>query len=286
MKRIGILYHPQLEKTRDLTSKLAKKLSTQGVSSWQCSAWEEDKAKAQVAGSDLIFSIGGDGTILHAARIIIPLAVPILGINLGRLGFITELSTDEVLSKLPDLLKGNGWIEERAMLQAQLEDKIFYALNDVVVRSTAVSLVNMRVEIDGDLLTTYRADGIIVATATGSTAYSLAAGGPILHPQSKEIILQPISCHLGLSHSLVLLPQSIVGVRITSRNKAILSLDGQLDLPLSNEQSIEVKLSPYVTRFLRIHQPTYFYSSLWQKLTITESRNREYRGSQGAEGKG
>jgi NAD+ kinase len=195
-----------------------------------------------------------------------PLGVPILGVNLGRLGFITELNGDEALSNLPNLLEGNGWIEERAMLEAQIENKSFHALNDVVVRSTAVSLVNIRVEIDAELLTIYRADGIIIATATGSTGYSLAAGGPILQPQSKEIVLQPISCHLGLSHALVLPPQSIVDLEIASGDKAMLSLDGQVDLALSSEQNVTIKLSPYVTRFLRIHQPTYFYSSLWQKL--------------------
>lgn len=273
MKRIGILYHPQLEKARDLADKIEDLLSSQEVSSWQCSAWDEDKAKPQVAGSDLILSIGGNGTILHVARIITPLPVPILGINLGRLGFITEMDGDEVLPNLPGLLKGGGWVEERAMLQAQLEDKSFYALNDVVVRSTAVSLVNIRVEIDGELLTTYRADGIIIATATGSTAYSLAAGGPILHPQSKEIVLQPISCHLGLNHSLVLPSQSMVDLKVANGDKAMLSLDGQLELPLSGGQNARVKLSPHIARFLRIHQPTYFYSTLWQKL-----RGREHEG--------
>jgi NAD+ kinase len=275
VKRVGILYYPQLEKARNLADKLEDLLATQGVSSWQCSAWDEDKAKPQVASSGLILSIGGDGTILHVARTIAPLSVPILGINLGRLGFITEMGSNEVLSKLPDLIKGGGWVEERAMLQAQLEDKSFYALNDVVVRSTAVRLVNIEVKIDGEPLSTYRADGIIIATATGSTAYSLAAGGPILHPQSKEIILQPISCHLGLSHSLVLPPQSIVDLKVASGDKAVLSFDGQADLPLVNEQNVEVKRSSYVTRFLRIHQPSYFYSSVWQKLTMIESKRRE-----------
>lgn len=152
------------------------------------------------------------------------------------------------------------------MLEAQIENKSLHALNDVVVRSTAVRLVNIKAEIDGKMLATYRADGIIIATATGSTGYSLAAGGPILQPQSKEIILKPISCHLGLSHALVLPPQSIVDLEIASGDKAMLSLDGQVELPLPSEQNVTVKLSPYVTRFLRIHQPTYFYSSLWQKL--------------------
>ena len=273
VKRIGILYHPLREKARNLAEKLADILSSQGVSAWRCSAWDEDKAKPKVAGTDLIISIGGDGTILHSARIVTPSAVPILGINLGRLGFITELDGDEVLSSLPDLLKGKGWIEERAMLEAQVEDKTFHALNDVVLHSVAVHLVNIKTEVDGTAITTYRADGVIVATATGSTSYSLASGGPILHPQSKEIVIQPISCHLGLSHALVLPPQSIVDLKVAHGEKIILSIDGQAELPLSDGQNVRVKLSPDTARFLRIHDPTYFYSSLWQKLRGTRNES-------------
>ena len=266
MKRIGILYHPRREKARDLGEKLEEFLSSRGVSSWRCSAWEEDRAKPQVEGTELILSIGGDGTILHSARIVTPLSVPILGINLGRLGFITEIDGDEVLSNLSELLKGKGWIEERAMLEAQVEDKTFHALNDVVLRSVAVRLVNIEAEIDSTAITTYRADGVIVATATGSTSYSLASGGPILYPQSKEIVLQPISCHLGLSQALVLPPQSIVDLKVAHKEKVIFSIDGQVELPLSDGQNVRVKLSPNIARFLRIHEPTYFYSSLWQRL--------------------
>ena len=266
VKRIGILYHPQLEKARDLADKLEGLLSSQKIYCWKCSAWDENKAKPQVAGSDLIFSIGGDGTILHVARTITPLSVPILGINLGKLGFITEVTSNEVLANLPNLLKGEGWIEERAMLEAQVEGKSFHALNDVVLRSVAVRLVNIEVEIDSEVITTYRADGVITATATGSTSYSLAAGGPILHPQSKEVIIQPISCHLGLSYALVLPSQSIVDLKVAHGDRVMLSLDGQIELPLSDGQNVRVKLSPHVARFLRTHQPTYFYSTLWQKL--------------------
>jgi NAD+ kinase len=266
VKRIGILYHPLREKARDLAEKLEEFLSSQGISSWRCSTGDEDEARSQMAGTELILSIGGDGTILHVARIITPLSVPILGINLGRLGFITEIDGDEVLSHLPGLLKGKGWIEERAMLEAQVKDKTFHALNDVVLRSVAVRLINIEAKIDGTVLTTYRADGVIVATATGSTSYSLASGGPILHPQSQEIVLQPVSCHLGLSHALVLPPQSIVDLKVARREKVILSMDGQVELPLSDRQNVRVKLSPHTARFLRIHEPTYFYSSLWQKL--------------------
>jgi len=266
VKRIGILYHPLREKARYLSQKLEEFLSSRGVSSWRCSTRDEDKARSQAAGTDLILSIGGDGTILHSARIVASLSVPILGINLGKLGFITEIDGDEILSHLPGLLKGKGWIEERAMLEAQITDRSFHALNDVVLRSVAVRLVNIETTIDGTVMTTYRADGIIVATATGSTSYSLASGGPILHPQSNEIVIQPISCHLGLSHALVLPPQSTVDLKVAPRERAILSIDGQVELPLSDGQNVRVKLSPYIARFLRIHEPTYFYGSLWQKL--------------------
>jgi NAD+ kinase len=266
VKRVGILYHPHREEAHDLADKIEDLLSAQGLSSWQCSAWDEDRAKLQVASSDLVLSIGGDGTILHVARIIVPLPVPILGINMGRLGFITELDGSEVLAKLPGLLKDGGWIEERAMLQAEVGNRTSHALNDVVVRSTAVNLVSITVEIDGELLTIYRGDGIIVATATGSTAYSLAAGGPILHPQSKEIVLQPISCHLGLNHPMVLSAQSTIDLTLATEDKAVLSLDGQLKSPFLGGHNARVKLSPYIARFLRTHQPTYFYSTLRQKL--------------------
>jgi NAD+ kinase len=273
VKRIGILYHPLRDKARDLGEKLEEVLSSQGVSAWRCSAWDEDKAKPKVAGTELILSIGGDGTILHSVRIVTPLLVPILGINSGKLGFITEIDGNEVLSNLPDLLKGKGWIEERAMLEAQVEGKTFHALNDVVLRAILVRLVNIEAKIDGAALTTYRADGIIVATATGSTGYALASGGPILHPQSKEIVLQPVSCHLGLSHALVLPPQSIVDLKVARREKVVLSIDGQVELPLSDRQHVKVKLSPYIARFLRIHEPPYFYSSLWQKLWGRRNEN-------------
>lgn len=266
MKRIGILYHPLREKARNLAERLEQALSSRDVHSWRCSAWDEDKAKPLVAGTELVLSIGGDGTMLRVARTVSPFMVPILGVNLGKLGFITEIDADEVLTRLPDLLKGEGWLEERAMLEARVVDRIFHALNDVVLHSVAVRLVNIEVRIDEAALTTYRADGVIVASATGSTSYSLAAGGPILHPQSHEMVLQPICCHLGLSDALVLPPRSTISLNVAKGEKVLLSIDGQIEIPMSDGQSVTVKLSPHLARFLRIHEPTYFYSSLWQRL--------------------
>jgi NAD+ kinase len=266
VKRIGILYRPLSESTRDLAEKLEQFLSSRQIASWRCATCDEDEARSQLAGTDLILSVGGDGTIIRTVRIVTPSPIPILGINLGKLGFITEIGGNDVLRDLPDLLAGKGWIEERAMLEAQVDDSRLHALNDVVLRSAVVRLVNVQAQVDGTAIITYRADGMIVATATGSTAYSLACGGPILHPQSREMVLQPISCHLGLNHALVLPPQSTITLSIARGEQAVLSVDGQVELPLSDGHSVRVTLSPHIARFVRIHEPAHFYGSLWHKL--------------------
>ena len=273
MNRVGILYHPMIEAAYTLAKKLQEFLGSSGVSVWLCSAWEGEKARAQVDDTDLILSIGGDGTILRAAQVVVPDLTLITGINLGKLGFMTELSTDEVLDKLPDLLAGKGWIDERAMLEAKLSPvddeapRIFYALNDVVVARGAIArIVYVEASINGELLATYKGDGVIVATATGSTGYSLAAGGPILHPQAKEFLLLPILPHLSSTYPVVLLSTTVVKLSITTAHQATLSIDGHINLPLNSGAIITVKHSSNTARFLRIHPETSFYSTLEQKL--------------------
>ncbi|MBM4446547.1 MAG: NAD(+)/NADH kinase [Chloroflexi bacterium] len=269
MKRVGILYHPKIEKAEAFSRELEKFLKAQGVSFWTCSSWEEEKAKPQIAGSELILSIGGDGTILRAVRAVIPQAVPIVGINLGNLGFMTELKADEAFEKLPRLLDGGGWIEERAMLEAVLlsQDKVFHAMNDIFVgRRNFARLVQVETRVNGEILATHRADGVIVATATGSTGYSLAAGGPILHPQANEIIFKPVCPHLTLDRAVVLPAEAEIQLKVTTTHEAMLSIDGQVELPLRSGDQVKVKLSPYVGRFLRIRPKAYFYSYLESRL--------------------
>ena len=269
VKRVGILYHPMIEAAYTLARKLDEFLGAKGISVWLCSAWEGEKARAQVAGTDLILSIGGDGTILRAVQAIVPGSTPVTGINLGKLGFMTELSADEALDKLPALLEGEGWIDERAMLEAELSpaDRVFYALNDVVVARGAIArVVYVEASIDGEPVTTYKADGVIVATATGSTGYSLAAGGPILHPQAKEFLLLPLLPHLSSAYTLVLPSTAVAKLRIDTAHQATLSIDGHINLPLTSGATITVRHSPHTARFLRIHPETSFYSSLEQRL--------------------
>ena len=275
MKRIGILYHPMNKATHTLAKKLEGFLADRGISTWLCSAWEGETAKARVNGSDLILSIGGDGTILRTAQAIVPRETPITGINLGNLGFMTELSVDETLEELPALLDGKGWIDERSLLEAELypadeKDKpsrTFYALNDVVVAREAIArVIDIEATIDGEPLSTYKADGVIVSTATGSTGYSLSAGGPILYPQSKEFLLSPILPHLRLAYTIVLPATATVKLSISTTHAATLSVDGHINLPLASGATIMVKHSSSTVKFLRIHSETRFYSSLEQKL--------------------
>jgi NAD+ kinase len=269
MKRIGILYHPKTEKAIAFSKKLEEFLSARDFSTWRCSAWEPEDAKRYINGTDLLLSIGGDGTILRAARTIYPDSVPILGINLGKLGFMAELKAAEALDKLPDLLSGKGWIEERALLEATLTShgKTFHGLNDAFVgRRSMARLVNIQCKLNGALLTTYRADGVLVSTATGSTGYALAAGGPILHPQSKEMILQPVCAHFSLDKALVLPSKARVELTVTTTHEAMLSIDGQTEIQLNSGDKVIIKQSSYTAKFLRAQSRSHFYKHLEAKL--------------------
>ncbi|MFC1860491.1 NAD(+)/NADH kinase [Chloroflexota bacterium] len=275
MKKVGILYHPKIEAAHILAKALEDFLTASGVSTWLCSAWEEETARAQLDDTDFILTSGGDGTILRAAHLALPEQIPITGVNLGKLGFMTELSADEAIDRLPALLAGDGWVDERTVLETELTPtkhehkpvQTFYALNDVVVaRGAAARIVYVDASIDGEPLTTYKADGVIVATATGSTGYSLSAGGPILYPQTKEFLLLPILPHLSLAYTVVLPSTVVVTLRISTHNQATLSIDGHINLPLSSDDTVTIKHSSKKVRFLRIHPKTSFYGSLEQRL--------------------
>jgi len=274
MKRIGILYHPLKNDALTLARKLEGFLNAEGLSVWVYSAWEWETARTQVNTTDLILGIGGDGTILRTAQAVIPDSTPILGINLGQLGFMTELSVDEATTKLSALISGEGWIDSRSLLEAEListnekqETGKFYSLNDIVIARGAVArTIYVETRIDNEPLTTYKGDGVILSTATGSTGYALAAGGPILHPQAKESLLLPILPHLSLAYPMVLPSTTKVELSVSTPHAATLSIDGHINLTLSSGAKIIVKHSSRTIQFLRIHPENSFYSTLEQKL--------------------
>ncbi|MBI4284386.1 MAG: NAD(+)/NADH kinase [Chloroflexi bacterium] len=274
VKQVGIFYHPLIQAAVATAKEMEEFLAIRGISVWTCSAWESEAAMGHMKGTDLVLSVGGDGTILRTAHAIMPESIPITGINLGRLGFLSELSAAEAKEKLPLLLSGQGWIDERSMLEAELVpagqatvSSPFYALNDVVVARGAIArLISIEASIDSEILTTYRADGVIVATATGSTGYALVAGGPILHPQAADTVLMPILPHLSLPYSMVLPPSATIRLVVSTTHQATLSVDGHINLPLANGAVIIVRRSARTARFLRIRPRNMFYSSLEQRL--------------------
>lgn len=275
-KKVGILYHPGLEIAKTLADKLKEIVAQHDGEAWLSSAWGEEEARSLMPGTELVLSLGGDGTILRAARSVAPYSIPILGINLGRVGFLAELSVSEAVDSLPSFLKGGGWLEERSMLQAEIGSvngrrgaaTSYYALNDVVAgRGRLGRLVHIKVKVDGEVLTTYRADGLIVATASGSTGYSLSAGGPILNPQSQDIILQPIAPHFSLAAAIVLPPAVNLELEMVSDEQAVASIDGQMQIELRRGDVVKIARSPYTARFLHSKPPAYFYRLVGQKLS-------------------
>jgi NAD+ kinase len=272
VKKIGILYHPKVEATRTKAGELENFLKSRGVAVWVCSAWDREKACGSLDGTDLVLTVGGDGTILRAVQAVIPGKTPIAGINLGKLGFMTELDADGAREKLPLLINAEGWIDERAMLQVEItasgkKPQVYHALNDIVVaRGEIARLIRVDASIDGQHLTTYKTDGLIAATATGSTGYALAAHGPILYPQSRDFLLVPIAPHLSSSYPLVLPEKAALTLRLDTYHAAALSVDGHINISVSNDDTIVIKRSPHVVRFLRIRPGESFYSSLEDKL--------------------
>ena len=272
LKRAAIFHHPQSEGAAVFADQLARELARAGVNSFVKDAWAEVD-DARVAGCELMVCIGGDGTVLRAARISVPHAIPILGVNMGHLGFLTDMSPRDLFNNIERVLAMDWRVEERLMVRGVHRDGArtptveYHGLNDIVVsRRQAGRPIYVDVVIDGARLAVYRCDGIIVATPTGSTGYSLSAGGPILTPTEHHLVLTPVSAHLALGRSLVLQQNSSIELRVTSDNGAILSVDGQEDVPISSGAVVTVSVSPHTTRFVRFTDPATFFSDLAEKL--------------------
>jgi NAD+ kinase len=250
---------------------MARQAQEHGLAVWIGSTWDEESVRGEISRLDLLVTLGGDGSILRAARMSCGQGVPVLGVNLGRLGFLAELQPGEWAAALPRLLSGEYWVEERMMLHAEYhrgeECRQYEALNDVVVsRGSLARIVRLETHIDGGYLTTYAADGLIISTATGSTAYAHAVGGPILPPELKNILLIPIAAHLSVNRAIVLAQGAIVKIQIRTDHQAILTVDGQFEYELQDGAWVTVQASPHVSRFIRLQDRPYFYRTLMERL--------------------
>ncbi|MBC8280060.1 MAG: NAD(+)/NADH kinase [Chloroflexi bacterium] len=273
MKNIGIIYNARVPEALDLSTAILHDLNL-SEDSWLAPAENMENLLPKAENTDLVITVGGDGTILRAATFTAPAAIPMVGINMGRLGFMTELQVDEAMEKLPFYFNGGSRLDERNMLQATVfkanggdTEGPFHSLNDMVLtRGAASRVVTVAGTIDGAPVTTFRADGVILSTATGSTGYNLAVGGPILDPESDAIVLKTVAAHMGLSAAMVLKASTEVGLTLEGYQPAILSIDGIIDHPLDLGDRVELKQSPHKARFLRAHAPSYFFGTLTRRL--------------------
>ena len=225
----------------------------------------------EVAGVEVAIVFGGDGTMLRAARAFSPLGIPILGVNLGRLGFLAGGSIDELDGLLAEIAAGRFSCEERTLLEARVArtgapDLEVLALNDVVVaRGKEVRSIHIDVKIDGAPFTVYWADGLIVATATGSTAYGMSVGGPLIIPSSRAIMIVPIAPHLSFPNAVVLDVDQTIALEVLDE-PARLSLDGQEEHDLRVGDRVEVRRAQPVARFVRTSTMRPFLTLLRKKI--------------------
>ncbi|MCH7810697.1 MAG: NAD(+)/NADH kinase, partial [Chloroflexi bacterium] len=238
MKKVGIFVHSRLEAAGKLAEDVSAYMTSHGTDDvWVSSDWESGHLHTEMPGTELLICLGGDGTVLHAARSVIPHEIPILGVNMGRLGFLAEVRPADLIDHLPRLLGGDYRVESRTMLQARVPDRSLtqHALNDVVVgRRTVSRPVYVEVTANGSRLAIHRCDAVIVSTATGSTAYSLSAGGPILHPESADLIITPVSTHMAVARPIVMPPDTTIDLTVSADKDAVVSVDGQIDHDLDS----------------------------------------------------
>ena len=272
---IGVLAHPFRPATTPLAEEIAASLDARGLNCWVRTGDAVNLRHDVAPETDLVVAIGGDGAMLRAARLCAPFGVPVLGINVGRLGFLTEVRGPRRWpNALERLLAGDYWIEQRMMLgyEARRGDALICqgdALNDVVIgRGEAPATLWLETYIDRGWTTTYVADGLIIASPTGSTAYALAAGGPILPPELRSILVVPVAPHLSMDRPIVVAEGAVIDVFVSEENRTGLALaaDGIVAAALEIGDRVTVQASKYVSQFIRLRERTYFYRSLLDRL--------------------
>lgn len=272
IKRIGLLCHPGRAESLPLAREIAVWLEAHNVETWLGQADAENDLRRVAPDLDLLITLGGDGTIVRAARAVAVAGAPILGVNLGRLGFLAEVEPAHALDALPALLAGRYFVEERIMLRAEVHREgeralVAEAINDVVVaRSQASRTVRLAVDVDGHYVMTQTADGVIVSTPTGSTAYCLAAGGPIVAPDLDSMIITPIAAHLSLARAVVIPARRRLNLKLLNNVAAMLTVDGQFDFDLQAGDEISHTMAEHKARFVRFGDDGYFYETVLRRL--------------------
>lgn len=272
MQHIGLLYNPLSDISVRLSDELVEWLRLHGRSAWRGTSEDGRENPAAIQALDLLVALGGDGTALRAARLAIPFRVPVLTVALGRLNFMAELTADNLKDGLTTLLAGDGWYDERALIEVRLLRQhtainMGLALNEVVIsRGDINRVLTLDIEIDDIPLTTYRADGVLVSTATGSTAYALSAGGPIVDPRSKSLVLVPVAAHLTAVPSMVLHEDTVITITKRSPHRAAMSVDGGESSSIQQHDRVQIQRCSQVCILARVRPAKQLYVSFVQRL--------------------
>ena len=276
--RIGFAYNPTSEDALELRERAAGWCRMHGVEQWAAPAGETADKLDELRRTDALVVLGGDGTFLRAAQSIAEVDVPIIGINLGKVGFLSMAEANELEALLAKLKAGSFVIRERMALTGQIlqagrtPDGNFTALNDIVVaRGSLARVVRLDVSIDESHLATFVADGLVVASPTGSTGYSFSAGGPIVEPYSRNLVVTPIAGYLSAIRSIVVSPRQVVRARVTDAHEALVSIDGREDRRIAVGDVVEVRAMERPMRFIEPAGAMPFWDLLRTKVELLPS---------------
>jgi NAD+ kinase len=258
--RIGFAYNPTSDAAVELRERAAGWCRMHGIDHWAAQAQDFDQLCRELATTDALVVLGGDGTFLRAARAVTEVDVPLLGVNLGKVGFLSKVEANELEAVLAKLKAGEFALDDRMALEGRIlpggrasGGTVHHALNDIVVaRGALARVVRMDVAIGTSHLATFIADGLVVSSPTGSTGYSFSAGGPVVDPLSRNLIVTPIAGYLSAIRSVVVGASQVVRCRVVDATEAILSIDGRDDLPLSVGDVVEVRA---LDRAVRLIEP-------------------------------
>jgi NAD+ kinase len=280
--RIGFAYNPTFEAAIELSARAAGWCQVRGIDEWQAPSGETEALVRQLPSTDALVVLGGDGTFLRAARAVSEVDVPLIGINLGKVGFLSKAEAGELEDVLERIVEGDYRIDERLAIEGRVLTRgqttdpatgvRHFALNDIVIaRGSLARVCRLDVEIDDSHLATFIADGLIVASPTGSTGYSFSAGGPILDPVSRNMVVTPIAAYLSAIRSVVVSPRQTVRCTVIDAHEALVSIDGREDIRVDVGDVIEVRAVERPIRLIEPRGARPFWDLLRHKVALLPS---------------
>jgi NAD+ kinase len=279
VERIGFAYNPTIEAAVDLSARAAGWCQVRDIDEWQLPSGDLDALVGELETTDALVVLGGDGTFLRAVRAVAEVDVPILGINLGKVGFLSKAEAGELDDVLARIVAGRFTIDERMALDGRIlrdgqpiHETRHFALNDIVIaRGSLARVCRLEVSIDDTHLATFVADGLVVSSPTGSTGYSFSAGGPILDPVSRNLVVTPIAAYLSAIRSVVVSPEQTVRCTVVDAFEALVSVDGREDIPVQVGDVVEVRAVERPIRLIAPEGAQPFWDLLRHKVALLPS---------------